>query len=91
MRQSLERFQYFNIETIFWNTKTLFEKLEYRFLIESTKIENATHLYKTALSEANVKTNKMGSTKWTYHKERSFASNHFFFIIAILFQYNNLT
>ena len=91
MRQSLERFQYFNIETIFWNTKTLFEKLEYRFLIESTKIENATHLYKTALSEASVKTNKMGSTKSTYHKERSFASNHFFFIIVILFQYNNLS
>ena len=45
--------------------------------------------YKTALSEANVKTNRMGSTKWTYHKEQSFASNHFPFS-KILFQFRNL-
>ena len=36
---------------------------------ESTKIDNISFPYKTALSEANVKTNRMGSTKWTYHKE----------------------
>ena len=57
--------------------QTLFKKLEYRFLVESTKIDNITFPYKTALSEANVKTNRMGSTKWTYHKEQSFASNYF--------------
>ena len=55
--------------------QTLFKKLEYRFLVESTKIDNITFPYKTALSEASVKTNRMGGTKWTYHKERSFASN----------------
>ena len=55
--------------------QTLFKKLEYRFLVESTKIDNITFLYKTALSEANVRTNRMGSTKWNYHKEQSFASN----------------
>ena len=44
------------------------------------KIESATFLYKIALSEVNVKTNRMGSTKWTYHKERSFASIYFFFV-----------
>ena len=33
--------------------------LEYRFLIESTKIENATFPWKTALSEASVKENIM--------------------------------
>ena len=59
--------------------KTFFKKLEYRSLAESTKIENASFLYKTALSEANVKTNSMVSTKWTYHKERSFTSNYFIF------------
>ena len=69
--------------------QTLFKKLEYCFLVESTKIDNITFPYKTALSEANVKTNRMGSTKLTYHKERSFASNHFPFS-KILFQFRNL-
>ena len=69
--------------------QTLFKKLEHRFLVESTKIDNITFPYKTALSEANVKTNRMGSTKLTYHKERSFPSNHFPFSI-ILFQFRNL-
>ena len=55
--------------------QTLFKKVEYRFLVESTKIDNITFLYKTALSEANVRTNRIGSTKWTYQKERSLASN----------------
>ena len=68
--------------------QTLFKKLEYCFLAESTKID-ITFRYKTALSEANVKTNRMGSTKWTYHKEQSFASNHFPFS-KILFQFRNL-
>ena len=31
--------------------------MEYRFLVEATKIENASFPFKTALSEANVKTN----------------------------------
>ena len=47
---------------IFWIKKTFFKKLEYRFLIENTKIENA--------SEPNVKAKRMGSTKWTYHEEQ---------------------
>ena len=53
--------------------------MDYRVLVESTKIENASFLYKTAISEANVKTNRMVSTKWTYHKEGSFTSNYFIF------------
>ena len=43
--------------------KTFFKKLEYRFLVESTKTENALFTYKTAISKANVKTNRMVSTK----------------------------
>ena len=43
--------------------------MEYSFLIESTKIENATFPYKTVLSEANVKTNRMGNTKRAFCKE----------------------
>ena len=31
--------------------------MEYHFLVESSKIENASFSYKTAVSEGNVKTN----------------------------------
>ena len=55
--------------------QAFFKKLTYRFLFESTKTENVPFPYKNALSRANVKTNRVGSTKWTYHKEWSFASN----------------
>ena len=55
--------------------KTIFKKMEYRFLIEATKIENTSLPFKTALLEANVKTTRMSTTKWTYLKEQSFASN----------------
>ena len=88
----LEIFTIFNILTlhqIFWITKKFFKKLEYVFLVESIKIENATLPYKTALSEANIKTNRMESTKWSYHKEWSFFSNNFVFL-KILFQFKNL-
>ena len=53
--------------------------MDNRFLFESNKIENALFPYKTAISEANVKTNRMVSTKRNYNKERSFASNYSFF------------
>ena len=33
--------------------------------MESSKIKNAIFPYKTALSEGNVKTNRIRSTKWT--------------------------
>ena len=36
------------------------------FLVKSTEIKSVTFPYKTALSEINVKTNRMCSTKWTY-------------------------
>ena len=86
MWQLVEILRDFNTLTwqVFWKTKTFLKKLEYCFLVESTKIEN-----KTTLSEPNVKTNKMVSTKWTYHRKRSFASNYFIFV-KILFQFKNL-
>ena len=59
--RNFERFQYFNFETDFFGKgKPFFKKLEYRYLVESTKIENALFPYKTAISEASVKTNRMG-------------------------------
>ena len=49
-------------------------------------IENATFPYKTALSEANVRTNRIRNTEWTSHKEQSFASSYFvFFVFLFLF------
>ena len=75
MRQSVKVsnvFNSFTLKQIFWKTKAFFKKLWYRFLVETTKIENTSFPFKTALSEANVKTNRMATTKWTYHKEWSF-------------------
>ena len=92
MWQSLKVFNVFNTLTliqIFWKTKAFFKKLEYRFSVETTKIENTSFPFKTALSEANVKTNRMATTEWTYHKEWSFASNCFI-LLENLFQFQNL-
>ena len=85
----LNVFSTLTLKQIFWKTKTFFRKLEYCFLVEGSKIENASFPYKTEISEANVKTNKMVTTKWTCHKEWSFASNYFIFL-KILFQFKNL-
>ena len=76
IRGNFERFRYFNFETDFLENENLFQKTG---VVESTKIENTSFPYKTAISEANVKTNKMMTTKWNYQKERSFASNYFIF------------
>ena len=51
------------LEQIFWKMKNFFKNLEYSSLIQSTKIKNASFPYKTAISEADVKTNRMMSTK----------------------------
>ena len=56
------------LEQIFWKTKTFLKKLEYRLLVESTTIENTSLTYNSVISEANVKTNRIVSTKWTYYK-----------------------
>ena len=85
----LNVFNDLTLKQIFWKAKTFFKKLEYCFLVERTEIEIASFPYKTATSEVNVKTNKMVTTKWTYHKERSFTSNYFIFL-EIQFQFKNL-
>ena len=73
-----------------WNNiSALTLKLEYRFLVGSTKIENALFSFTTAMSETSVETNGVVSTKSTYHKEESFASNYFIFL-KILFQFKKL-
>ena len=72
-------FSTLTLKQIFKKTKTFFNKLEYRFLVGRTKIEKTSFPYKTAILEANGKTNKMVTTKRAYHRERSFASNCFIF------------
>ena len=67
------------LKQIFWKTKTLFKKLEYQVLVEANKIENTPLPFKSTLLEANVKTNRMATTKCTYHKECSFARNYISF------------
>ena len=54
MWQRLEIFQYYDFETNVLKNENLFKKLEYRFLVERNKIENATFPWKTVLSEINV-------------------------------------
>ena len=76
----LNNFGILTLKQIFWKVKTFLKKLGYHFLVESTKIENVSLLYKTAISEANVITDRMVCTKWTYHKEWSHASNNFIFL-----------
>ena len=92
MWQSVKILNIFNgstLKQIFWKTKTFFKTLEYAFLVESTKIESTSFSNKTAISEPNVKTNKIVTTKWTYHEERSIASNYFIFL-KFFFQFKNL-
>ena len=78
------------LKQIFWKTKIIFKKLEYHFLVETTKIENISFPFKTVLPEANVKTNRMATTKCIYHKVWSFASNYFIFL-ENLFQFSRCT
>ena len=64
----LDVFTTLSLKLSLWKTKTFFKKLEYRFLVESTKTECAIYPHEAALPEANIKTNRIGSTKWTYYK-----------------------
>ena len=80
-------FNTLTLKQILWKKKTFFKKLEYSFLVETTNIENTSFPFKTALREANVKTNRMTTTKLVYHKEWSFASNYFIFW-KICFSFN---
>ena len=82
-------FNTLTLQQIFRKTKNFSKKLEHCFFVESTKIESATFPYKTALSEDNVKTNRIGSTKWSYSNDRSFPIKYFNFSDKILFHFKN--
>ena len=50
------------------------------FQLEVLRLKTQHFCTRLPLSEATVKTNRMGSTKRTYHKERSFFSNYLVFL-----------
>ena len=66
-----------NVNKFSENLKLFLKNMENRFLVQSTSNESAIFSYKTALSKANVKTNSMRSSKWTYKKEQTFAIDSF--------------
>ena len=70
---NFERSQYFNFYADFLENGKLFQKTVVPFF----RIENASFPYNTAISEANIKTNRIVSKKRIYHKVQSFASNYF--------------
>ena len=88
-RKILNIFNTLTLKQIFWKTKTFLKKLEYPILVESMKIENASFPYKNTISEANVKTYRMVTSKLTYHKQWSSASDYFIFL-KIFFHIKNL-
>ena len=61
--ENFKRFQYFNLETNFLEDESFFQRTGVQFLVETTKIENTSFSFKTALSETNVKTNRTATTK----------------------------
>ena len=68
--------------------QTLFKKLEYNFLVESTKIDNITFPYKTALS-------MLRQIEWAVQiepitKNRVLPVTKYFSFSKILFQFRNL-
>ena len=65
-------FNTFTLKQFSGKQKTVFIKLEHYFLVETTKIKDTSFPFKTALSEANVKTGRMPTTKWTSHEEWSY-------------------
>ena len=78
-------FNTLTLKQIFWKTKSFFKKLEYRVLVETTKIENTSFPFKT-LSEANVKTNRIATTNGPITKSGVFPVTTLFFL-ENLFQF----
>ena len=69
--------------------KSFFKKLENYFLVESTKIENALLPYKTTISEANVKTNRMAVQHGPDLSQRTEFARNYFIFLKNLFQFKN--
>ena len=78
--------QYFIFETKFLKNKNLFfKKLGNSYVVNSTMIESVTYPYKTVLSGANVKINRVGSTKMDRSQRTQFFQYPFYFFWAFCF------
>ena len=64
---NFERFHYSNFETSFLKKKNFFEKLEYRFLVETTSMKNATFPYKTAQIKWGVQNGPIAKSRVFSH------------------------
>ena len=73
---NVERFQYFNFETHFLIRENFFQKKKWSttFQLKVRRLER--QHYQTPLPMLRQ---RMRSTKWSYHKERSFARNQLVF------------
>ena len=89
MWQLVEILNVFNaltLKQIFWKRKIFFQKTGVLFF--SWKHQDWKHIISILNCQHirnYVKTNRMVSTKSTYHKERSFVSNYFIFLKTFLF------
>ena len=86
---NFESFQYFNLKTVFLENETFSQNTRIPLFSWKHLDWKCIISLQEAISKANVKTNRMMSTKWTYHKERGFVRNYFIFL-KILFQFKNL-
>ena len=66
------------LKQVFWKIET-FKNWSSKFTI----IENATFPYKSVLSNTNVESNRIGSTKWNYAKQ-TFATSYFIFLEKLI-------
>ena len=80
----LNIFSTLTLKHVFCKMKTFLKN----WIVESIAIENATFQYKIALSNANVKANRMGCTEWIYCQESNFTVNYFIFL-KTQFDYSN--
>ena len=80
------RFQHSNFETNFVENEHLFQETSVPLFSWKYYGWKRTTPCKTSISEANVKTNRMMSSKWTYHKNRFLPVTTSFFL-KILYQF----
>ena len=76
-----------DIQWKFWTFSTLCKKCLYLEFWSNWPPPEQTTLKKPSF--IRVKTNRMVSTKWTYHNEKNFANNYFI-ILKILFRFNSI-
>ena len=78
-KKVLNIFNTLTLKQIYWKTKTFSKKLEYRFLVETTKIEDTSFLFKTTLSEPMLRQIKWRLQNESITKSRVLSATTLFF------------